>query len=63
MLRLDRAIEAARAPELLSVYRCIEGAINGDRSMLHELVRATEGGFAANLLKLMDRAHQVANEA
>ena len=31
--------------------------------MLHELVRATEGGFAANLLKLMDRAHQVANEA
>jgi hypothetical protein len=43
------------------MVRAIEGAVRGDRSVLYELVRATEGGFAANKLRLSDEANAMAD--
>jgi hypothetical protein len=60
---LDRAIEAARAPDLIALFRVVEGAVKEDRRVLYDLVRETEGGFAANLMEAWDRANKAADEA
>lgn len=61
--RLDRAIETARAEDGLVTYKAVSAALRGDRSFYYDLLRQTEGAFAANIAKAWDDVNQAADEA
>ncbi len=63
VFRLDRAIETARAEEAMVMYKAVAAAVRGDRAFYYDLLRQTQGAFAANIAKAWDDVNEAADEA